>query len=670
MGLIDGDAFVSGDILSFQQIERIKDNFIQSDPQTNLTGVQDGMESVDSDDDKIYLYSGSAWEEILQLTRSLDVSPQFASARLMDTNASHYLDVIWNEDDSANRILNLLVNSGNVDLDIDTKEVLGVGQVLRENLIGNSGFGLWSQSDAAKGLASLTYDTGDDGTGDIPDVGDACTGDDSGATGKIISMTIATGTFAGGNATGVITLGAVTGCFNDNEALSFTDGETAVVNQPDGAVGADGIVKNGHFATDNDPPNDWDATDCALTTEAGGQVGNCLMITRTGAAFQFAGQDITLELGKIYKYSFYVKSGTSGNESFQGGIADRGGAFYSYAEGTSAAGWVQYTGTWECTDTTVEFDLIKTTATAGTMYFDEVTLYEITPCCTAVTTVAFDGGFRKNTLDIYRQHNDGGTLTKDGSFYSLKTVPTVTSEYIYFFFSVYNKAEHMQRFAGRKVTFGVWAKTSTASHFRIGISSGADTLSSFHTGGGGWEWLEVTQTVGATPTSFIPTMHWEAAIALNGDTIVYLSQPMLVFGSYIGQGNYKPIPQEIIHCEKAINSNLYNSTTGWSDVAFTDLNLEADSDAMLPKGIKMIFVHTEVLDSGAGAASEVHVTLRADATAEMCFSNSVAGLGNSRDNHLGGVQACDVNGDVDIHIDASGAGNLDIPMFHYCGIQM
>jgi len=76
----------------------------------------------------------------------------------------------------------------------------------------------------------ISYDAGDDGTGDTPDTGDTATGGTSGATGKIKVLTTASGSWAGGDAAGLLILTTCTGTWADNEAISFTDGETAVVN--------------------------------------------------------------------------------------------------------------------------------------------------------------------------------------------------------------------------------------------------------------------------------------------------------------------------------------------------------------------------------------------------------------------------------------------------------
>ena len=69
MALSDGDAFISGSIYSYQQAERMKDNWVMSDPTNvaNLSAPQPGMIASDADDDALYHYGSSpAWHEILQ----------------------------------------------------------------------------------------------------------------------------------------------------------------------------------------------------------------------------------------------------------------------------------------------------------------------------------------------------------------------------------------------------------------------------------------------------------------------------------------------------------------------------------------------------------------------------------------------------------------------------
>lgn len=557
------------------------------------------------------------------------------------------------------------------DLKVDTNQV-----PILQNILGGSSFGVWSQSDADKGIGYLDFDSGSV----VPVVGETLTGATSGTTGKVMWVDVTGGTWGGGDAVGTVYLGECsTDCFNDNENVngSAGGGNILTVNQPDGAVGADGHVENGAFVTDNDPPNDWTASNATLSTEAGGSVGNCLKVLDGGAGNGYGYQQITTVVGKIYKFSCWAKDIDAGqNGLIEVGTSPGNAAYYSSGAITDDAG-DDYTVTFEATTTTT-FISLNCTSAAGAYYFDEVTLYEITPCCTAANSVTFDGegGWTKDiTVDIYRQHNDGGTLTKDGSFYSLKCVPSAADDFIYFpKDAMIDNVEWMQKFAGRTVSFGMWVKTSTASHAKIGIFDTAYTYSSFHTGGGDWEWIEVTKAIDATPAQVYFIIRFDQAPNIDGSTIVYVSQPMLIFSkgadAIIGEGNYTPKSQEMIWLEKNIPSNGYDGLLNQSDLAYTDLNLEADSDAMLPKGAKMIAVLTDIEDSGSGAGLDVHLELRKDATAGTFFINSVAGKPNDIHNHVSGLQPCDVNGDVDIHLDASGANTLDINTFEYHGIQI
>ena len=538
-----------------------------------------------------------------------------------------------------------------------------VGGVLKENLLTNSGFGVWSQSDTNKGLGAMTYDSG--GT-TAPAVGDTLTGDTSGATGKIISYTLTGGSWAGGDAAGVIQLGACTGRFQDNETFTTTTGgaNTGTVNMPDSAAGVD-LVQNGEFES---ATTGWTPTDCTLASIAGGQVGNCLELTRTGGANQLAyPSTMTLVVGKIYKFVVYVKSGTSGNETFQCDD-NEGNLLYS---GVTSAAWVKHEQVFEATNVGCTFRLRKMTATAGTMLFDQVSLYEITPCCTAADTVAMDVWQKDSTLDIYRQHNDGGTLTKDGSFYAVKAVPTAASDWLLWNNVIYSLAEFYQRFAGRTVTVGCWAKTSTASHFRLRVQgSGSTTNSAYHTGGGAWEWLEITHTFSASTTYVYATyFDFNAAPNVDGSTIVYVSQPMLVFGSSIGSSNFSSPPGEEIYLEKPITSNTYHNKTSQSDIAVADFNVEAEFSAMIPKGAAAALIQAQANDSGS-AGTDCYVRLRSDSTKGYEWYCSPYGLANDTDARFSGWVRLDSSGDFDINLEASGGSTFDLDSFQVVAVKL
>ncbi len=73
-------------------------------------------------------------------------------------------------------------------------------------------------------------------------------------------------------------------------------------------------------------------------------------------------------------------------------------------------------------------------------------------------------------------------------------------------------------FQGKTITFGCWVKTSVANQARVVIDAAVNSFSPYHTGGGGWEWLEVTQTLTNSETFFILQMRLEVAGTAYFDT--------------------------------------------------------------------------------------------------------------------------------------------------------
>lgn len=66
MALIDGDDFVSGDLVSIEEENRIKNHWRQADPVANLGNPQPGMIVSDSDDEKLYHRHAASYAEIVQ----------------------------------------------------------------------------------------------------------------------------------------------------------------------------------------------------------------------------------------------------------------------------------------------------------------------------------------------------------------------------------------------------------------------------------------------------------------------------------------------------------------------------------------------------------------------------------------------------------------------------
>ena len=335
-----------------------------------------------------------------------------------------------------------------------------------------------------------------------------------------------------------------------------------------------------------------------------------------------------LTVGKLYKAVLTCSAYTSGN------VAVR----FNGVDGPLLTGTGTSTVVVEATTATPNLGLITRTGSSS-MTCSSITLYEVTPGCIAADDDAMDG-WKKGTLtDIWRQHNDGGTNTKDGSFYALKSTTSSTSQYVLQTLGADLAASAaVQRFTGRKITIGCWGKTDTASHLRLRIwdSVTGSTYSSYHTGGGAWEWLEVTATVSASATSVVP-------IAIFFDTsgnTAYVSQPTLCWGSAIGSGNYSKPSGEIVWFEKRATANDWGGSGVLSSTeAF---NTEAQFNGKVPKGAKAVSV--QLIGSCAALEKEAF-TYESDGTlvGTQIFSQVA-------DNKIASTafQPCDSDGDFSL----------------------
>jgi hypothetical protein len=138
--------------------------------------------------------------------------------------------------------------------------------------------------------------------------------------------------------------------------------------QGSGQVGNSSIVVNGTF---DSATTGWSGVRSTLASIAGGQSGNCLEITYVSGTTCYATQSISgAKVGAIYDATVYVKSGTSGNESYRLVFSD--GVQSVIESGTSSGSWVQDTATLTARGTTLTIQLFKMSSVSGTMLFDTV----------------------------------------------------------------------------------------------------------------------------------------------------------------------------------------------------------------------------------------------------------------------------------------------------------
>lgn len=289
---------------------------------------------------------------------------------------------------------------------------------------------------------------------------------------------------------------------------------------------------------------------------------------------------------------------------------------------------------------------------------DNISLKEVTPGCLAADALACDGWEKTSTLDIYREPN-GATYTKDGAYYSLKATKGADgAEYLWWNNQGHDSAWFYEKFLGRTVTIGFWVYSDTATdNVKPAIyHNGSWSVASTHAGADAWEWMELTATINASSTDV------RFGILFDGDTsdVAYISQPMLVFGSSIGEGNYTRPSGEIINLETEITSATLDNSTGFSDTSKTLINIEADTNGKLPKTIKAIYGVSLGRDSGSDAVTDADSFLSPSSTAlKYDLYCSPAGKQNGTWESNSGRIRCTSTGDIYYQIRATGSGTFD-----------
>jgi len=256
--------------------------------------------------------------------------------------------------------------------------------------------------------------------------------------------------------------------------------------------------------------------------------------------------------------------------------------------------------------------------------------YEASPGCVASDALGPDGWAKDGTLDLHREHN--GSNTKPGSFYAIKlTKGADTTEQLKY------DPDQDQRWEARTMSMGAWIKDSTASNARLYMYTGsAYTYSDYHTGGGSYEWIEMTATIESNPVN----VHFGVDLQGSTGNISYVSQAMLVFGSSIGEGNYSSPPGEVVWFED--DSNYLNSYANVTVSANAVINLEAESNGAVPKGAKSVIVQLQAVCPAATGRLLGLKASSGDNVVAVGGYNEVA----SSFFYRTGIVPCDVYGDI------------------------
>jgi len=339
--------------------------------------------------------------------------------------------------------------------------------------------------------------------------------------------------------------------------------------------------------------------------DSGGHDGSsCITMTGDGATADNGMYSNAFDLvkGKLYKVTMWVK-GDAGGDTWKTVINDNGGSGTWLGAGNInstvnlTTTWAQYT--WygstyemaEATTATARLYILQIGDATGVMSVDDIKVEEVTPgCVDGSDNLACDGWLRFQTSGkIYRQHEDS-IYTKDGSFYSMKFVKeTDSAEYVGWRPSATYTAAPLEtdcaRYQGRVVTLGAWVySVSAVDNVKLAIHNhNVWEVSTSFAGAGAWEWMELTTTINASATNLA------FGFLYDGDDtdVAYVSQPMLVFGSSIGEGNYSRPRGEVVWFESAEVPTDYQDVSVSSNAT---INIEAQTEGKVPKGAAAIYL--------------------------------------------------------------------------------
>ena len=393
---------------------------------------------------------------------------------------------------------------------------------------------------------------------------------------------------------------------------------------------------NGTFASNI---TGWNQIAGTVTHDTGGDGGRIEVdATSSATARARPAVIITVEVGKLYKFSAGV-TGATGYHFIH--LGNSGGGATEYAANLSMNGASgTYTHVFEATSTSLYVELGA--SASSVQYYDDVSVKEVTPGCVAVNALAPDRWYKSATLDLTRiSHN----TTNVKGMYGCKmyTGGTGIEEIYQPAFPERGEQSWYNRFRGRTVTFGCWLYADSAASdgarayvrdqdgYTYATKVAADTLT----------WVEVTRTVSTTAwTSTAQFLSVGVAYATGSAAkTCYVSEPIMVLGSAIGEGNYSRPSGEVVICE-----GMVRIQNGVSPVAADDkiLNLEAMSSGKIPKGCKAINIAGQIENSAVTTYDGVTWMATSSSPYEVRAYPLVANFGET----FNGLVTCDSNGDI------------------------
>lgn len=306
--------------------------------------------------------------------------------------------------------------------------------------------------------------------------------------------------------------------------------------------------------------------------------------------------------------------------------------------------------------------------TVGTAVIDNVEIYEVGPGSETLDTHWAISGWHK-TLEakVYRCYL-GETEAPKTSYY-VKMLADASVDTQVGSPHGLNRAYHkewMDKVKGRTITFGAWLWCDTVDQFRIVINHhkiSTDSLvreySNYHPGDSSWHWLEVSNTI---PEEDIDYLHVDFILS-SGTAEARGACPMLIYGDYIGEGNWAKKSYDSIP-KTYITSNKFNGVFSSESGKF---NIQVDTEGKLPYNIDTLGLRGLAYDSGS--ASSIDNAFLVNVPGNIAeFSVDVGGILNSA-RKRGNSTLCLEEDVLDYEIRATGVETMTI-VASYCSVTI
>ncbi len=192
------------------------------------------------------------------------------------------------------------------------------------------------------------------------------------------------------------------------------------------------------------------------------------------------------------------------------------------------------------------------------------TAYESTVGDPGATVYGPDYWTKTTSLAIERILTSDIPTVVPGSMYGIKaTKGAATEEYLWYPVFGYTllglDSVKVHTFGGRKVVFGAWIYATVANNCRIFIQDDTGIYYSSFAPLNTLTWLEISRTIPAASTLSI--LNFGFAFSGSISDVHYIGTPMLAYGSYLGEGNYQPIQNEIVHTVAHISPTHWTGAT-------------------------------------------------------------------------------------------------------------